>query len=123
MIGKLQVDQDPLYVAPEILESLEDDDEKSPEGAYGIGCDYWSLGVLAFTCCFGFNPFKGESALETFRNVVSYKVSIFFTPKSGSFIRKPNIMGTGIQILDLLHHSTRFLCIYGFPINNEGACD
>jgi len=41
----------PSYIAPEILQSL----------PYGITCDLWSLGVIAYCLLSGYQPFRGET--------------------------------------------------------------
>ena len=56
----------PLYIAPEILncglfKTGED---------YGLECDMWSLGVIAYILLCGYPPFRGRSTNEQFKSIV-----------------------------------------------------
>ena len=50
----------PYYVAPEVL-----------EGKYGLNCDNWSVGVIAFTMMAGYPPFFADTHQEIFRKIRS----------------------------------------------------
>ena len=48
-----------LYMAPEILEGVEYDDE----------CDLWSLGIIIYYLRFNVLPYKGETGVAVFRSI------------------------------------------------------
>ena len=60
----------PDYVAPEVLMSM-----NSNEGVYGIECDWWSLGIVAFEMLYGHTPFTEDSLVVTYSNIMDFKVS------------------------------------------------
>jgi len=61
----------PSYLAPEVLRSLETTD------AYGIECDWWSLGIIAYELMVGVTPFEGDNQKETYDNIMNYQVRMF----------------------------------------------
>lgn len=58
----------PEYIAPEVLISLDQ------AADYGVCCDWWSLGIIAFELLFEVTPFEGESTAQTYGNIMNYKV-------------------------------------------------
>lgn len=58
----------PEYIAPEVLTSL----DKSAD--YGVCCDWWSLGIIAYELLFVSTPFEGDSTSKTYNNVMNFKV-------------------------------------------------
>ena len=58
----------PEYIAPEVLTSL----DKSAD--YGVGCDWWSLGIIAYELLYESTPFEDESTSKTYANIMNYKV-------------------------------------------------
>ena len=58
----------PEYIAPEVLTSL----DKSAD--YGVGCDWWSLGIIAYELLYASTPFEDESTSKTYANIMNYKV-------------------------------------------------
>jgi len=52
------------YVAPEVLER-----------SYGMQCDLWSLGVIAFILLAGYMPFSGSEAVQT-KNIMLGKYTL-----------------------------------------------
>ncbi|XP_045467164.1 citron Rho-interacting kinase-like [Harmonia axyridis] len=66
----------PDYVAPEILEALENKTEKKVK--YGISCDFWSLGVLAYELTIGNSPFTGQSTSTIYMKIMNHKSNLKF---------------------------------------------
>ena len=60
----------PEYIAPEVLTSL----DKSAD--YGVGCDWWSLGIIAYELLYESTPFEDESTSKTYANIMNYKVHV-----------------------------------------------
>ncbi|XP_042883993.1 citron rho-interacting kinase-like isoform X1 [Penaeus japonicus] len=65
----------PDYIAPEVLQSL---NEKASGVSYGVECDLWSLGIMAYEMCFGDTPFKGEKVVDTYSNIMNHKKKLKF---------------------------------------------
>ncbi|XP_021957064.1 citron Rho-interacting kinase [Folsomia candida] len=56
------------YEAPEILRTLGNENF-----SYGVECDWWSLGVIAYETITGVHPFEESSAILVFRKITSKK--------------------------------------------------
>ncbi|XP_038054827.1 citron Rho-interacting kinase-like isoform X3 [Patiria miniata] len=63
----------PDYVAPEVLMSM-----NSKEGTYGLECDWWSLGIVAYEMLFGKTPFTEDSIVVTYSNIMDFKNKLKF---------------------------------------------
>ena len=57
------------YIAPEVLMTLDHSAD------YGVCCDWWSLGIIAYELLYDVTPFGGESTAKTYGNIINYKVS------------------------------------------------
>ena len=60
----------PSYLAPEVLRSLESSD------GYGIECDWWLLGVIAYELMVGVTPFEGNTQEENYDGFMNYEVCV-----------------------------------------------
>ena len=76
----------PDYIAPEVL----------AQNGYGMGCDWWSLGVILFECLCGYPPFYADEPMQTCRKILGWRTSLAFprehasklSPTCLDFIRK-----------------------------------
>ncbi|XP_063222639.1 serine/threonine-protein kinase mrck-1-like [Bacillus rossius redtenbacheri] len=66
------------YIAPEVINAVEGVGCSFQENHYGIECDYWSFGIVAFELVTGFTPFTGENDMQTHRKILChYKYFMF----------------------------------------------
>jgi citron Rho-interacting kinase len=66
----------PEYIAPEVLTSLDHSAD------YGVCCDWWSLGIIAYELVYDVTPFSGSSTSETYGNIMNYQKSLSY-PEGG----------------------------------------
>ncbi len=59
----------PEYIAPEVLTTLDSSAD------YGVCCDWWSLGIIAYELLYDVTPFEGDSTAKTYSNIMNYKAS------------------------------------------------
>ena len=50
-------------------------------GGYGIECDYWSLGIMAYEMVYESTPFGGETMIIKYANIMNFKNSFKFPSK------------------------------------------
>ncbi|WPT14046.1 Serine/threonine-protein kinase 38-like [Picochlorum sp. SENEW3] len=62
----------PDYIAPEVL----------MKKGYGMECDWWSLGAIAFEMMVGFPPFYSDDPMTTCRKIVNWRTYLRFTPEA-----------------------------------------
>lgn len=67
----------PDYIAPEVLQSLDNKNKTS----YGISCDFWSMGVLAYELTVGNTPFTGQDTAAIYAKIMNYKNNLKFPPE------------------------------------------
>ena len=65
----------PEYIAPEVLMSM---DGSGGGGKYGIECDWWSLGVVAYEMMIGYTPFQADSVVVVYSQIMNFKVWFVF---------------------------------------------
>ncbi|KAG5866592.1 hypothetical protein JTB14_013111 [Gonioctena quinquepunctata] len=68
----------PDYVAPEVLQCLDNKSESNT--GYGVSCDYWSLGVLAYELVTGNTPFAGQNSTSVYSKIMNHNTSLKFPP-------------------------------------------
>uniref|UniRef100_A0A6A7FRQ3 non-specific serine/threonine protein kinase n=1 Tax=Hirondellea gigas TaxID=1518452 RepID=A0A6A7FRQ3_9CRUS len=64
----------PDYLAPEVLAAVEGDHAQS----YGISCDFWSVGIVAYEMLFGETPFASDKMINTYTNIMQYQSKLQF---------------------------------------------
>lgn len=60
----------PDYMAPEVLTVMNED----RKGSYGLDCDWWSVGVVAYEMVYGKTPFTEGTSARTFNNIMNFQV-------------------------------------------------
>ena len=74
----------PEYISPEVLTSLD------RTADYGVCCDWWSLGIIAYELLYETTPFEGDSTSKTYNNIMSYKVG-----GVGTYVGEGGVDGEG----------------------------
>jgi serine/threonine kinase 38 len=62
----------PDYIAPEVL----------LKRGYGVECDWWSLGAIAYEMMVGFPPFYADEPMATCRKIVAWRAHLRFPPEA-----------------------------------------
>lgn len=60
------------YMAPEVIQSNE---------KYDGRCDYWSIGIIAYECHYGYTPFYSEDRQQTKERILDWKANLQFPPE------------------------------------------
>uniref|UniRef100_A0A674NG64 Citron Rho-interacting kinase n=1 Tax=Takifugu rubripes TaxID=31033 RepID=A0A674NG64_TAKRU len=81
------------FLSPEVLTAM----NGGPNCTYGIECDWWSLGVIAYEMVYSRSPFSEGTAAKTINNILNYQ----------HFLKFPEEPRASKQFVDLLQ---RLLC-------------
>ncbi|NXK78957.1 CTRO kinase, partial [Amazona guildingii] len=95
----------PDYMAPEMLTGLNGDGKAS----YGLECDWWSLGVIAYEMIYGRSPFTEGTSAKTFNNIMNFQ----------RFLKFPEDVKVSSEFLDLIQS---LLCGQKERLGYEGLC-
>ncbi|CAH1979493.1 unnamed protein product [Acanthoscelides obtectus] len=68
----------PDYVAPELLQCLDNKNQNSR--GYGVSCDFWSLGILAYELVIGNTPFTGQTSSSIYSKIMNHTNVLKFPP-------------------------------------------
>ncbi|XP_039188479.1 citron Rho-interacting kinase isoform X8 [Crotalus tigris] len=94
----------PDYMAPEVLSAL-----SNSKTSYGSGCDWWSLGVVAYEVIYGKSPFTEGTSAKTCNNILNFQ----------RFLKFPQDVKVSHEFLDLLQG---LLCGPKERLDYEGLC-
>ncbi|XP_007464935.1 PREDICTED: citron Rho-interacting kinase [Lipotes vexillifer] len=95
----------PDYMAPEVLTVMNGDGK----GAYGLDCDWWSVGVIAYEMVYGRSPFTEGTSARTFNNIMNFQ----------RFLKFPDDPKVSSELLDLIQS---LLCGQKERLKFEGLC-
>jgi serine/threonine protein kinase len=73
------------YMSPEVIRGH----------GYTFSCDWWSLGVIAYECLYGYPPFVSSSRHVTRQKILNWKQSL-------KFPSKPRVSHEGINLMQQL---------------------
>uniref|UniRef100_UPI00398F48EE citron Rho-interacting kinase-like isoform X2 n=1 Tax=Pristiophorus japonicus TaxID=55135 RepID=UPI00398F48EE len=93
----------PDFMAPEVLTVMNGDGCSS----YGVECDWWSLGVIAYEMIYGKSPFVEGTSAKTISNIRNFQRALKF----------PEEPKTSMEFLDLVQS---LLCEAKQRLNYEG---
>uniref|UniRef100_A0A8C2Z1P7 non-specific serine/threonine protein kinase n=1 Tax=Cyclopterus lumpus TaxID=8103 RepID=A0A8C2Z1P7_CYCLU len=60
------------FLSPEVLAAMND----GSQGTYGVECDWWSLGVMAYEMIYARSPFTGDTSTKTVHNILNFQVHL-----------------------------------------------
>uniref|UniRef100_A0A8C2M6V0 Citron Rho-interacting kinase n=1 Tax=Cricetulus griseus TaxID=10029 RepID=A0A8C2M6V0_CRIGR len=95
----------PDYMAPEVLTVMNEDQR----GTYGLECDWWSVGVVAYEMVYGKTPFTEGTSARTFNNIMNFQ----------RFLKFPDDPKVSSELLDLIQS---LLCGQKERVKFEGLC-
>uniref|UniRef100_H3BGN6 Citron Rho-interacting kinase n=1 Tax=Latimeria chalumnae TaxID=7897 RepID=H3BGN6_LATCH len=95
----------PDYMAPEVLMVINGDGRSS----YGLECDWWSLGIIAYEMIYGKTPFTEGTSTKTFNNIMNFQ----------RFLKFPEEPKVSKEFLDLVQS---LLCGQKERLNYQGLC-
>uniref|UniRef100_A0A8C2X8E9 Citron Rho-interacting kinase n=1 Tax=Cyclopterus lumpus TaxID=8103 RepID=A0A8C2X8E9_CYCLU len=62
------------FLSPEVLAAMND----GSQGTYGVECDWWSLGVMAYEMIYARSPFTGDTSTKTVHNILNFQCFLKF---------------------------------------------
>ncbi|XP_066953798.1 citron rho-interacting kinase-like [Macrobrachium rosenbergii] len=71
----------PDYIAPEVLFVNE---KPGSSMSYGVECDFWSLGIMAYEMCYGYTPFRGDNVVATYNNIMNHQKNLEFNDEENA---------------------------------------
>ncbi|XP_029427642.1 citron Rho-interacting kinase isoform X3 [Rhinatrema bivittatum] len=95
----------PDYTAPEVLIAVNGEGQ----AAYGLECDWWSLGIIAYEMVYGKSPFTEKTPAKTLNNIMNFQ----------RFLKIPEYPTVRNDYIDLLQS---LLCEKKERLNYEGLC-
>lgn len=71
---------------------------------YGIECDWWSLGVIAYEMVYARSPFSEGTSAKTINNILNYQVHKIIESDMNLLVQFFEILNFfSIDIFELLH--------------------
>ncbi|KAG7249669.1 hypothetical protein CRUP_010352, partial [Coryphaenoides rupestris] len=58
------------FLAPEVLMAMNSGGQR---GLYGVECDWWALGLIAYEMIYGKSPFTDGTATKTVHNILNFQ--------------------------------------------------
>lgn len=58
------------FLSPEVLVAM----NGGAHGTYGVECDWWSLGVIAYEMIYAKSPFSDGTSSKTIHNILNFQV-------------------------------------------------
>lgn len=58
------------FLSPEVLTAM----NGGSHSTYGVECDWWSLGVIAYEMIYARSPFSDSTSTKTIHNILNFQV-------------------------------------------------
>lgn len=58
------------FLSPEVLTAM----NGGQHAPYGVDCDWWSLGLIAYEMVYGKSPFSDGTSAKTVHNILNFQV-------------------------------------------------
>lgn len=84
------------FLSPEVLAAM----NGGPHCTYGVECDWWSLGVIAFEMIYGRSPFSGGSSARTINNILNFQVRSPVSVEPENLKFNTNVCFLGVEGID-----------------------
>ncbi|XP_023140109.2 citron rho-interacting kinase isoform X8 [Amphiprion ocellaris] len=66
------------FLSPEVLAAM----NGGSQSTYGVECDWWSLGVIAYEMIYGRSPFSESTSTKTIHNILNFQRYLKFPEES-----------------------------------------